>query len=111
VPGLQIFDWVAEAWLDVEGGCPAGHAVVFGGESLARLTNQFVLPAVHQVVPLAGRRLSVPFQLMPSPGGRFDYSLLDSSTVGPCVDEYRGSMCVGSEEFLSEISQGKLSCY
>lgn len=37
-------------WMDVEVGAPDDVLFMFGGETLGRVTNNFILPAVHQVV-------------------------------------------------------------
>lgn len=39
-----------EKWIDVEKDSPKNCAIVFGGESLARLTNNYFLPGFHEVV-------------------------------------------------------------
>jgi isopenicillin N synthase-like dioxygenase len=39
-----------DKWIDVEKNSPPNCAVIFGGESLSRLTNNYFLPGFHEVV-------------------------------------------------------------
>jgi isopenicillin N synthase-like dioxygenase len=105
-PGLRVFDYTASQWVDVESDCPspasgcsaAGYALVFAGESLARLTCGKMAATVHEVAQLRGERLSVPFQAL----ARHDALLGTAGT---------GTEPVTAACFLSETSRGMLSCY
>jgi hypothetical protein len=132
--GLRVFDWHAQCWVDVETNAPQPQsglkctggrqfALVFGGESLARATNGFIEPAVHEVLqpkPFASgtaasekfpsfRRCSTPFQAFAPPDAVFDCSILDPNAVGD-IPPHRASP-VSAQVFLSQLSQGMLSCY
>lgn len=62
--GLRLLDYATMRWIDFEAkGCPPDVAVVFGGESLAHLTGNLVMPAVHDVLVKTGEtRTSVVYQ-------------------------------------------------
>jgi hypothetical protein len=140
--GLRVFDWHAQCWMDVETNAPQPHfldsaanrqfALVFGGESLARATNGFIQPAVHEVLqPQMGemhditvngletaapgdgvqpfRRLSTPFQAFAPPDAVFDCGALDPKVVGEVAPRHASP--VNAQVFLSQVSQGMLSCY
>jgi isopenicillin N synthase-like dioxygenase len=65
--GLHVFDWSHNggAWVDVEPGLPEDCAIVFAGETLARMIQR-PTPCSHQVahIPHGAQRYSVPFQLL-----------------------------------------------
>jgi hypothetical protein len=132
--GLRVFDWHAQCWVDVETRAPQPgttnrqFALVFGGESLARATNGFIQPAVHEVLqPKSGvsiakdleaaasgevppfRRLSTPFQAFAPPDAVFDCGALEPKAVGEIPPRY--ACPVNALAFLSQLSQGMLSCY
>ena len=69
---LHLWDQVSDAWVAVEGpAVPPCTCLVFGGEMMAYLTSNAVLPAMHEVsssgavaAEAVGARLSAPFQLL-----------------------------------------------
>lgn len=62
--GLRILDYTTMRWIDFEAtGCPPDVAIVFGGESLAHITDNLMMPAVHDVLVKPGEmRTSVVYQ-------------------------------------------------
>ena len=83
-PGLHVHDFSAgaEGWVDIEAGMPADCAVVFGGESLFRLTNHWLLPGTHEVAHIEGERLSCPFQLLARSEAQLSSAAFDEALVG-----------------------------
>jgi isopenicillin N synthase-like dioxygenase len=71
-PGLDVWDFLEQRWKCVEiepdspTACPVlpfTKAIIFGGETLARLTNNYFIPCLHQVRVTKETRYSCPFQL------------------------------------------------
>ena len=108
-PGLHVFDHEPgyEGWVDVEADMPPGHAVIFGGESLHRLSNHWLLPGVHEVSSVAAERLSCPFQLLAARDANLDSSSLDVGVVGELHPECALPLCAA--EFVERVSASRVS--
>jgi hypothetical protein len=87
--GLYVFDWSLHRWIDFESNAPPNCAVIFGGESLAQLSNHYYLPAMHEVSQVSGSRFSAPFQMLARSNALFDLEQLDTTVVGN-ISEQRG---------------------
>ena len=81
--GLHIWDWERQRWADVEEGCPDDLAVVFAGESLQRLTNNYILAAMHEVADLSGTRISGSSASPAPPSAILDHSSPCPSSPAP----------------------------
>jgi isopenicillin N synthase-like dioxygenase len=93
--GLHVWDFSHEEWVGIDAFTPSGSALVFGGETLQKITSGGVLAAVHEVcLPNEGapRRCSVPFQLLATPGA--------------VIEECNG---LTAAQFVQSISQSRIS--
>src|SRR5205809_146118 len=74
-------------WMDIENNAPEEYsAVIFCGETMARVTNNYILPAVHQVAPITRQRVSFPFLLLANGEAEIDNSKLDTEVVDSIAD-------------------------
>lgn len=66
-PALELYDFETKHWRNVEdqpGVKPFTRAVVFAGETLSRMTNDYFTSCLHKVVsPKGGYRFSVPYMV------------------------------------------------
>ncbi len=103
--GLQLFNWKWGKWMDIEDSPPEGLCVCFGGETLARATNNFIVPAVHRVASITQPRRSYPFLALARKGSILDCSKLDPKIVGNIVFEKP----VEAVQFVNETSAKRVS--
>ena len=87
---------------------PDGHAVLMGGESLLHVTNQYVLPGVHQVAYVADERFSCPFQLLARADAQLSPALLhlDPAIVGAVAQT---ASPVTAQRFVEQLSASRIS--
>ena len=83
------------------------NAVVFGGESLYRLSNQWMPPGYHEVAHVAGERLSCPFQLLARPEAQLSCAGLDRAVIGPAHPACEEP--VFARRFVEEMSSKRVS--
>jgi len=105
--GLHIYDMELDKWIDVEKNSPPNCAVIFGGESLCRLTNNYYLPGFHEVSHIEGERFSVALQSLAKPKATFDYDLLDKQIVGDCYENFKH--VIQAEVFVNAVSATRIS--
>lgn len=107
--GLFVFDWQLQQWIDFETDAPDNYAVVFGGESLSRLSNHYFLPGMHEVSHVVGSRYSCPFQLLARRDAVFDYDQLDSKIVGEWHRDLDFNRRVLAGDFVEVTSSRRVS--
>ena len=105
--GLHVFDWSSQLWVDVEAGAPPNMAVAFGGETLARLTNNWVMPCMHEVANIEGGRYSAPFQCLAAPEAVLDSADADPAVVGVCSASSQER--VSAAAFVQAVSASRVS--
>ena len=105
--GLHVFDWSSQLWVDVEAGAPPNMAVAFGGETLARLTNNWVMPCMHEVANIEGGRYSTPFQCLAAPDAVLDSADADPAVVGVCSASSQER--VSAAAFVQAVSASRVS--
>jgi len=103
--GLQLFSWIEGKWIDIEDNVPENYCVIFGGETLARVTNNFIFPAVHQVAAITQPRRSFPFLLLAKQDSILDSNKLNKEVVGPIVFP----RAIEASLFVSETSAKRVS--
>lgn len=99
-PALEIYDYQAGEWLDIEAMTPPYEAIVMVGETLAALSNGFLLPCTHRVRSIAGRRISIVFQLRVDGDAMIDTKLFESPITG---NMHKHFVMTGNEFYEQEI--------
>lgn len=102
--GLMLFDWNEGMWMDVEVNAPENVAFVFGGETLARITNNLIPPTVHQVA-LRDIRHSFPFLMLGKANAVIDCGKLNPDKIGPLVF----SDTIKAKEYVYQVSSSRIS--
>lgn len=116
--GLHVYDWLMSKWMNIELNSQRNYAVVFVGECMARLTNNCLLPCMHEVAVVGpGPRISIPFQFCPTSEAFLDPSqskLLSSSSekvdhdnIGIRLENHPPSIRVA--DFIQQVSISRIS--
>lgn len=79
VPALQIFDYIDLEWKNVEKNRKHNELIVMVGESLSTITNNYYLPATHQVAKPLNHRLSLVYHLRLRNDAILDSRLFESN--------------------------------
>lgn len=97
---LQLKNWSTGAWLSVEEQLHPDELMVFSGECLARLTNNYFPavvhhPSVEKMRNASETRISSPFFLRPRPEALLDTTWCAPSLVGPLPHALRTPTAAG----------------
>lgn len=71
-PALEIYDYIAGDWVDIETQAKPFDAIIMVGETLTALSNGKLLPATHRVRCIAESRTSIVYQLRADPDAMLD---------------------------------------
>jgi len=103
-PALQLWDWHEGCWMDLETNAPKNSAVVFGGESLGRLLNYYIIPSPHRVAPTISERYSLPFIMLAHENAILDTKQANSTLIGQNNLE-----SINARDFVSQVSSSRIS--
>lgn len=108
-PGLHVHDFTegAQGWVDIEESMPPNSAVILGGESLFRLSNEWLLPGIHEVSHIVGERISCPMQLLARADALLSSAGQHTEVVGALKP--RCTKPVFARRFVEELSAQRVS--
>jgi len=99
--GLEVYNLATGHWDTIEKERKANECIVFGGDSMDRLTGGFIMYGAHRVVvpdEASYPRVSTPFILMANPHAVLDPSCVrpDLLVSGHSTEPMRGGDCVAA---------------
>ncbi len=106
VPGLEIYDFVGDGeWLDVEAQQNPQDVIVMAGEVLAKISNNYYLPASHRVRRPNQDRTSLVYQLRPRDDVILDSKLLTS----PITGDFKQPFQISGQAYLKKERAKRIS--
>lgn len=104
-PALQIYDYLDLIWKNVEDNRENNVLIVMVGESLSTITNNYYLPATHQVSRPLKNRLSLVYHLRLRNSAILDSRLFESDIT----QKFSKPFYMTGEEYLKLETTNRIS--